>query len=601
MLRRPDTPKLTVTNQTTLDQLRQFSDSAGANAKIRGKQNKDGSVTLYASTKKGTGLENKVQDDRGGKQATARYAVTMVLNRVKGANLDAAMANVKAQLPAQGELRGAGLAHLVQQAQTARQNAVDAPRGLDQLGAALDGALREGNAPALKHLTAELGKSLADYMNGKPADAQFAFVTSRGDAFKGQALGALASQLHDPTPLLESYRQGGPIKAVLDDAYQQATMRLPNRHIDDNTLSLNGTVYTKDRHLAAGGFGSVDVYKAASGEEIAVKTSIAASPEGRAAKFDEAAAEAKAHASAVAGGPANVVGLKGVVRTPEGGLQIALELASRGDAHAAIDKLNAAAARGDITPREANLARLTIVKDMVQGLRHVQETRGMTHLDVKAPNFFVDAGGVVKLGDFGTAKEGGVQRLLKNPVDNPIWTAPEVIKGGRERGALTTALDAASTAAKKAALADIDKTLSPADQDTARQNIVKKYAERAEKHTAAVAPFSITSKADTWSVGVDAYRLFTNEFPFDSGFLSEIGDKLIDFAADPAKRVRIPDTVDTGLSDADLGHLNALVGGLMHPDPQQRTTLSQALQNPLLQHPAVGSPEARAVIQRVTA
>jgi hypothetical protein len=87
-----------------------------------------------------------------------------------------------------------------------------------------------------------------------------------------------------------------------------------------------------------------------------------------------------------------VVGLKGVVRTPEGGIQIALEFASRGDAYGAIDKLNTPPRTTRSRPQEANLARVTMIKDMIEGLRHVQETRGMTHLDVKSPNFFVDAG-----------------------------------------------------------------------------------------------------------------------------------------------------------------------------------------------------------------
>ncbi len=115
-----------------------------------------------------------------------------------------------------------------------------------------------------------------------------------------------------------------------------------------------------------------------------------------------------------------------------------------------------------------------------------------------------------------------------------------------------------------------------------------------------MAPFSITSKADTWSVGVEAYRLFTNKPPFDDRFLSEIQDKLVDFASDPTNRVRLPDDPGAGLSATDRGRLNTLLGGLMHPDPQQRLTLTQALQNPLFQQPGVGGAQARDVIQQIT-
>ena len=89
--------------------------------------------------------------------------------------------------------------------------------------------------------------------------------------------------------------------------------------------------------------------------------------------------------------------------------------------------------------------------------------------------------------------------------------------------------------------------------------------------------------------------------PFDHpNFNSDVQDQIEIFASDVNNRVRIPDTTNTGLSGTDLNQLNTLIGGLMHPDPQQRPTLTQALQNPLFQQPGVGSAQARAVIQQIT-
>ena len=477
MLRAPDQSRLTVTNQTSLAKLKRFSEQAGGNAKIRGDRNADGSITLYASTKKGTGLAAKLGRDRGDHQAAAREAVNTVLSGVKGGGqtLNFAMTHVKGQLPAKGELLGAGLAAVVQGASAAREHAVTNARDFPQIGAALEGALAGGNAETVKHLTAELGGRMAAYMQTKSPDQQTDFVISRGDGLKGAALGALCAGHGGAEALMGAYANDGPLKAVLDDAYQQATQRLPNHQNGDGTLEIGGKTYAKDRHLAEGGFGSVDIYKAADGEEIAVKTPTGATAQERAEKFDEAARGVDAHRSAVAGNPANVVGLKGVVRTPEGGIQIALGFASRGDAYGAIDKLNKAAQNNQITPQEANLARVTMIKDMIEGLRHVQDTRGMTHLDVKSPNFFVDAGGVVKLGDVGTASEGGTRQLKGNPIQNPRWAAPELIKGGNDYNAKLQGLRSANNnAMKTAASALTEQGLSPGALKIAKENVIKK-------------------------------------------------------------------------------------------------------------------------------
>src|SRR5690242_18474877 len=116
----------------------------------------------------------------------------------------------------------------------------------------------------------------------------------------------------------------------------------------------------------------------------------------------------------------------------------------------------------------------------------------------------------------------------------------------------------------------------------------------------ATAPkIAITSKADTWSIGVEAYRIFTRAAPLDDPSLSTIQNKLITFASDSNNRLQVPGNVDVGLSAPDRSHFNTMLGQLMHPDPAQRPTLSQILQNLLFQLPGVGSQAARDVIKQV--
>ncbi len=586
---------LRVTSQTTLEQLQQFSRDAGDNAKIRGEKNKDGSITLYASTKKGTGAANKLMGGRADRQKAAQEAITTVLRGAGGGQqLQRATTHILDRMP-KGELRGTLLKDMVADTGRFRERAAQLPMSRGAVAISVDKALASGHPDQLKRATAELGSHIGQYMLGKTADQQLDFVLNRGDALKNQFLLALAAELPPGnSPLASTYANADPqVKAMLDEAYTQALGKLPNHHGGGDTIVLNGVPYSKDRHLAEGGFGSVDVYKAPSGHEVAVKTMKGeVSPE----KFDEAVREIRSHHSAQQGNPTNVVKLEGVVRAPGGGLQIAMELAAKGSVYELSEKLADKVKAGDITQQEANRARLTMIKDMLEGMRHVQETRGTIHLDVKGPNFFVDGNGVTKLGDFGTAVQGTTAQLRGSPVDNPRWLAPEIIKGKTERGHLVTALYTVMEAAKGAALAAVDKALPQGQQDELRANIVKDKEARLDQQAAQLT-FGITNKVDTWSVGIEAFRVLTGNSPFDSRWASDIEDQLTAHASDVNNRVTLPTDVDLGFSAGELRDLNALIGGLLHPDPAQRTSLSAALQSPLFQDPAIGGQAARDILK----
>jgi len=68
---------------TTKKELQAFANSAGADAKIRGRKNRlDGSITLYASTRKGTGLK----DFLFGSTATSRELARQALKTILGSD-----------------------------------------------------------------------------------------------------------------------------------------------------------------------------------------------------------------------------------------------------------------------------------------------------------------------------------------------------------------------------------------------------------------------------------------------------------------------------------------------------------------------------------
>lgn len=112
-------PSLHVTGQTSIKDLQQFAAEAGDGAKIRGKEHKDGSITLYASTKKGTGLKNWLFGTTAKRRGFAQSAITQILfantkriDTTPGgkSELDSKLTDVLGFLPPRSsELHGKGL------------------------------------------------------------------------------------------------------------------------------------------------------------------------------------------------------------------------------------------------------------------------------------------------------------------------------------------------------------------------------------------------------------------------------------------------------------------------------------------------------------
>lgn len=115
--------KLTVNQNTTVQDLQRFAQLADNNAKIRGKKNGDGSITLYTSSKGGSGLKNYLFGTTAKRQDNAKSAITGILfantKRIgaAGDNLDTAMTHLLGDLPTNGtELRGAALKQIASSA-----------------------------------------------------------------------------------------------------------------------------------------------------------------------------------------------------------------------------------------------------------------------------------------------------------------------------------------------------------------------------------------------------------------------------------------------------------------------------------------------------
>ena len=112
----------------------------------------------------------------------------------------------------------------------------------------------------------------------------------------------------------------------------------------------------------------------------------------------------------------------------------------------------------------------------------------------------------------------------------------------------------------------------------------------------------MTGKSDTWSLGVDAYRMFLGEYPFGQAGDSDLAieNSVIEYQK-RGNSMGVPRGADIGMSGTEQRQLDRLIGGMLHPDPQQRPSLKKVLANPLISHPDVSGSKARELIQRLAA
>jgi len=104
-------------------------------------------------------------------------------------------------------------------------------------------------------------------------------------------------------------------------------------------------------------------------------------------------------------------------------------------------------------------------------LRHVHERCGMVHGDVKPENVFVDGDGVVRLGDFGSARAPSEDDGRTRARGTPLYTPPEVCSG--EERACSTAGDMWGLGCVMYQLAAGAPPFDGGDKETLRRNIVE--------------------------------------------------------------------------------------------------------------------------------
>lgn len=316
-------------------------------------------------------------------------------------------------------------------------------------------------------------------------------------------------------------------KAFVTSMVEGVQSSLPNRILNDTSVMLNGKEYKNKTFLAEAGFAKVFSYESDDGQKIVIKEphkpDDISERDFQKLLEEQSGKELDAHYHAMGSdgvtGHSNIVKLIGAVHTDQGPL-IAMEFVDKGDLYGFIydgDNKVSKLSSKDYTPEQKETIQKTVLFQMLQGLDHMGD-RGMTHFDIKFDNFLINSEGEVKVADFGLSKTENVFQGQRTDVgDNPIYKAPEALK------------------------------------------LSNNYT------------FEISNKLDSWSVGVMAYKMFEGKLPFDDRFMSQIETKVKNFGADPKNQV-----IDGTRAGTPYGEL---LNGLMHPDPNQRLSIKEALQS----------------------
>lgn len=288
-------------------------------------------------------------------------------------------------------------------------------------------------------------------------------------------------------------------------------------------------------------------------------------------------------------------------------------------------------------------------RDMARGLSFIHRN-GVGHLDFKGANVFIGGDGVAKVGDLGTGvrlQDGRYHIPLGHQfVDAPSYVSPELLElretpphqllgitGFVKDWVLSVDLDQYEQA--YAALSHP----APLQEFQRVKEALRELQGRAERdglgtrELAAAWRELITpvddlvkglrevpgiltgqtldaNKADVWALGITMCELAypgddgQSGSPFEGSRIETI-DNIQEFARDGTKtftqhRMERWERDHPGTIPPSNPRLDALLDKMLHPDPNQRITLEQVLEDPYLQDEVLDDPQVRDFVQKLT-
>jgi serine/threonine protein kinase len=481
-------------------------------------------------------------------------------------------------------------------------------------------ALRNGNTAETEALAKEMGGLFAQELSSLPPRERMKFALLDDNLIKYALKAALVASPGVRTLMKEGLTPEN--AAQFDDFLAKVVVEVLPDQVAKNkqSLILNGKKYVFDRHIAKGGFGSVDSYTC-DGHTIILKTPL---KEGKQTKqmladlIADTKAEGIAHLAATAGEPKNIIGLEGILRMADGSIAIAVEIALNGSVDGARQYVHNAESNENGNPKlnkkEAMDIKLTILQASLASVAHLHKG-GISHVDVKGPNYLVGTKGDIYLGDFGLSKLQDMQFREKNPVDMPTYADPLMRQKFSPIETKRKDIDKDKLVIKEYFNVD-DKTLNELnnqmnakvdpDEKAAIESILKnKRAEGrninrlADIEKRRDAPgFQMSGfAADKWSLGVMAFELFTNKRPFDeSGFLEDTWEDQKSFLAMTDEQQR-HDKLFTGITDDVIPpEVKQMILKLLSPQEEDRPAPSDLLKHNIFNNPNVGSKETKSLL-----
>lgn len=203
------------------------------------------------------------------------------------------------------------------------------------------------------------------------------------------------------------------IQTVAITLRDKAMAVYPNKSKKDlSEITLDGKTYGQVTQLGQGGGGIVYTAIDSNGKKVVFKRPTdSISPEllnggdeDQERRFQNLRNEAMNHRSVTGGDEddchRNILDMKGMVIGPDGEPMIVMDLADAGDAEGYTESVDAAEATGLIPEAARQKMMGAAVRDMVRGMRAMQD-KGMTHHDLKEANIFLMSDGTFKVADFG--------------------------------------------------------------------------------------------------------------------------------------------------------------------------------------------------------
>ena len=461
---------LRVTSQTTLEDLQAFQKSIGKDdAKLRGTRNKDGSITLKAVDRDSSFL-SRITGRSAKRRDVARSALTQVMTQT-GATDRKPTGSLTSLINADRghSPRSAALKTLLTFAKT--QNAdPQAPAEKTTLKTTThtedlfkrtfpDLGSKNLNLDTVKHYTQhavdlvahgpltqpmvkahanEIRNSIMSQLTANgPLSSNDRALLGVSD-IKGFVQSAMAEQV--PTPMTQEVSIA--LDQIVDEVTSQMTeMLLGTSQVGPDSIKIGGDTFTKVETIGQGGFGRADLYRCAdTGKEVVLKVpALPAEGEDKEARIEKDfnfKSEIDMHTKIMDndGRPhpdldyPHVLQFEGAVKLANGQIATITRACTSGDMSDVIEKIDKAVTDGVLTQDQALTAKLTLMRDMADGL-NVLHNHGFSHRDVKFANTFVDGTGVAKVADFGETAFSSTFNLSEQKIiDNPVYLAPENLK-----------------------------------------------------------------------------------------------------------------------------------------------------------------------------